>query len=470
MNKKTSFLTIFLVAITGLHSVLNASAQVRVTPRNLILFISDGAGPASFTMTREYKRLVLNEGPLALDPWLIGTVRTHSSNKRISDSAASASAFSTGIKTYKDFIAVDTTRRAVASIVDAAERQGKWTGIVSTSGITDATPAAFSAHIDHRDKQTQIARQQLRHGIELLLGGGRGFFLPESAGGKRTDRINLINTARDRGYQYVSNRSELLGDVSLPLLGLFTDDHMAFEIDKARTDEPSFVELTMTAINLLSSAEEGFVLIIETEGTDDAGHDNDAAANIHELLAYDEAFAFALDFAGRDGQTLLVAVSDHDAGGLSVGRGGYMWQPEILHVIDSSVAFFYRELGDRVIRGDSFSSISRFAMDKFASSFGIEDLTDEQTRRIHAVIAHAISRDRNALLLSAVRQLLIDEISKRAGVAWTTRGHTGVDVNIYAFGPGSGAFRGNMDNAVMGQKLAEAMGFDLAAETARLRH
>lgn len=469
MNKIAKLFAILLVVVTGLHGVSNASAQVREYARNLILFISDGAGPASFTMTREYKRLVLKEGPLALDPWLIGTVRTHSSNRRIADSAASATAFSTGVKTNKDAIAVDTTNRPVATIIEAAERQGKWTGIVTTSGITDATPAAFSAHIDHRSKQTEIARQQLRQGIELLLGGGRVFFLPESAGGTRTDRINLINTARDRGYQYVSNRRELLGDVSLPLLGLFATDHMALEIDKARTDEPNFVELTRTAINLLSSAEDGFLLIIETEGTDDAGHDNDAAATIHELLAYDEAFAYALDFARRDGRTLVVAVSDHDAGGLSVGRGGYMWQPEILHVIDSSVAYFYRELGERVERGDSFSSISRFSRDRIVTSFGIENLTDEQTRRIDAVIAQAISRDRNATLLSSIRQLLVEEISERAGVAWTTRGHTGVDVNIYAFGPGSLSFRGNMDNTVLGRKLAEALGLDLAAETARLR-
>lgn len=146
-----------------------------------------------------------------------------------------------------------------------------------------------------------------------------------------------------------------------------------------------------------------------------------------------------------------------------------MWQPEILHVIDSSVAYFYRELGERVERGDSFSSISRFSRDRIVTSFGIENLTDEQTRRIDAVIAQAISRDRNATLLSSIRQLLVEEISERAGVAWTTRGHTGVDVNIYAFGPGSLSFRGNMDNTVLGRKLAEALGLDLAAETARLR-
>jgi len=446
MNKIISLFTIFLVSAAAIQGVYNASAQVRETPRNLILLISDGAGPASFTMTREYKRLVLNEGPLSLDPWLIGTVRTHSSNQRIADSAASASAFSTGVKTYKNAIAVDTTGRPVATLIEAAERQGKWTGIVTTSGITDATPAAFSAHIDHRSRQTEIARQQMR-----------------------TDRINLINTARDRGYQYVSNRSELLGDVSLPLLGLFAEDHMAFEIDKALTDEPSFVELTETAINLLSSAEKGFVLVIETEGTDDAGHDNDAAANIRELLAYDQAFAYALEFARRDGQTLVVAVSDHDSGGLSIGRGSYMWQPEILQNIVSSVALFYLEIGDRVERGDSFTSVSRFSRDKIASSFGISDLTDEQTRRLDAVIAQAISHDRNPALLSSIRRLLVEEISKRAGVAWTTGGHTGVDVNTYAFGPGSLSFRGNMDNTVLGQKLAEALGLDLAAETVRLR-
>ena len=166
-------------------------AQPADAPRNVILFISDGCGPTSFTFAREYLRHK-EQGPLAIDRHLVGSVSTWATDTRVTDSAAAGTALACGIKTNNGAIAVDTLGRPVATLLEAAEDRGMATGLVVTSTISHATPATFSAHVLRRGEQAEIARQQIHQGIEVLFGGGAAFFQKASDGGARRDSLDLF--------------------------------------------------------------------------------------------------------------------------------------------------------------------------------------------------------------------------------------------------------------------------------------
>ncbi len=423
-------------------------------PHNVIFFISDGAGPASFTMGRDYRRIVGDGQELAIDGMQVGSAHTYATDSRVTDSAAGATAFSAGVKTYNGAIAVDTLEQPVATLLEAAERRGMATGLVATSTITHATPAAFSAHVSSRGEEGEIAAQQIEQGIEVMFGGGRRFFLPEAEGGARNDGRNLIEEVRSKGGHIISTRDELNQTRATPVLGLFSMSHMAYEIDRDARTEPGLAEMTACAIDLLKDDPDGFFLMVEGSRIDHAQHGNDAAAAVREVLAFDEAIRVALDFARKDARTLVVSVSDHETGGLSLGRnidgkGLYTWHPEVLAGVRASLG----TITDAVARD------SRHPFQTLGEYTGLDDLSSEEK----AMVQEALTD--KARLNAAIGEI----ISRRAVVGWTTGGHTAVDVNLYAFGPGSERLVGHHDNSWVGGAVADLLGFDLPALTEALR-
>ncbi len=439
------------------HQEAAQQEAMQEAPRNVILFIADGGGAASYTMARDFLRWQ-NGGPsadttsLAIDSLQTGSIRTFAADNRVTDSAASATAFSAGVKTYNGAIAVDTAQRPVATLLEAAERRGMARGLVGSCRLTHATPAAFSAHVPQRGQEAEIAAQQITHGIEVLLGGGWGFYLPESEDGWREDDRHVIDEAAEEGYQILRSRADLDAAQSAPVLGLFAESHMAYEIDRDTSAQPSLAAMTRAALDLLTRTEDarqnGFFLMVEGSRIDHAAHGNDAAAHLHDVLAYDEALAAALDFARRDGSTLIVATSDHETGGMTLGRGGtYGWHPEVLAEVNASQGV----IAERIQQTGEPERVLREAA-------GITDLNDAETAGLDTL--SAMEYPGNALA---------EIISRRARVGWTTSGHTAVDVNLYAYGPGKARFVGNFDNTHVGDALAELMGFDLEALTEQLR-
>lgn len=411
-------------------------------PRNLILMIADGFGPATAVLGRE-----VGGAPLALDSLLRGAVKTSSASRRITDSAAGAVAYSSGINTTNRYVGVDTLGAPVGTLLEAAEAEGMATGVVSTSYITDATPAAFYAHSVSRYAKSLISAQLLERGIEVILGGGQQHFLPQGSGGTREDGRNLLVEAESLGYALVTT-PEALADAAAPVLGLFAPEMMAMEIDR-EADEPSLVAMTQRALDLLGGASEGFVLIVETEGTDNAGHYHDPAALAREVLSYDAALAVALDFARTDGETLVVALSDHETGGLGVGlEQGYQTDFPYLRRVSASTRRMARLLNE----GQDLDRVMR-------DYAGIDSLTAEERSSL------AVLTEDGRMNFRSISQV----ISRRARVGWTTRGHTAVDVGLYAWGPGAERFGGVMENAAVGRALADLLGLGLAAVTARLR-
>jgi alkaline phosphatase len=418
----------------------HAAADEPGPPRNLILFIGDGLGPAYVTMARTFLGR-----PLALDSLLVGSASTASADSRVTDSGASATALACGVLTYNTAIGVDPGERARRSILEAAQVSGRATGLVATSRITHATPAAFAAHVKHRDREDEIAAQMLAKRIDVVLGGGSRHFLPRVEGIGRKDGRDLLQAARAGGVEVVRDRAALLSLPAgpAPVLGLFAPSHMTWVIDRG-TSEPSLVEMTRAAVDRLSRNEQGFFLMVEGSRIDHAGHAHDAATAVHEVLEFDAAVEAAVEFARADGRTLVVVTADHETGGLSLGReirgeSVYDWKPEALRAVRSSAD----RMAERVRAGEDAPRV-------LAEGAGLVDLDAEELAGILGS-----GRDLDAAISDAV--------SRRALIGWTTHGHTAVDVPVWAFGPGASELRGARPMDELGRAVAGLIGLEVSA-------
>lgn len=302
--------------------------------------VSDGMGPASLSLTRSFRQVLEGRDrsdTLVLDQHFWGSSRTMSSNSFVTDSAAGATAFSCGLKSYNTAISMTPDYEPCGTVLEAAKRAGYTTGLVVTTDITDATPACFASHVYYRSQQDEIAMQEigegvLGHTVDLILGGGRCHFLPNTtAGSCRLDDVDVTEIAQKKyGYTYADDRAgfdalKLGKNVSLPLLGLFAAGDVPFEIDRRNMADvyPSLSEMALTALTALEEAtkdsDKGFFLMIEGSRIDHAGHINDPAAQVREVLEYDKAFKSVIDFIeGSDTEGVLVATSDHETGGLAL--------------------------------------------------------------------------------------------------------------------------------------------------------
>jgi alkaline phosphatase len=438
-----------LALVASLSLPIPATAQDAAAderPRNVVLFIADGCGFASYTLAR-----TALDRPLVLDPYLVGSISTHSADSRVTDSAAAATALASGHKTNNLVVGLDARGRPVATLLEAAEERGMLTGLVTTTRLTHATPACFAAHVPHRNQAEDIAVQLLEHDIEVLFGGGSMYFLPESEGGARTDGRNLAEEATRRGTTVLRTSGALHRPVDLPVLGLFGRSHLEYEIDRGRSSQPSLAEMTGRALELLAGHEQGFFLMIEAGRIDHAGHNNDPAAHLRDIAAYDAATGRALDFARSHGNTLVLATSDHETGGLSLSRDDdgtplETWRPEVLVACRASAVAMASRLDD----GDDPTSV-------MSQDARITDLDDDELASLRPGGADSAFR--------AVCSLLND----RAGLTWSTTGHSAVDVPVFAFGPGARRLGGHRDNTELARELADLMGFDLDELTSRLR-
>ncbi|CAI4381214.1 BFH_collapsed_G0013090.mRNA.1.CDS.1 [Saccharomyces cerevisiae] len=471
--------------------------------KNVIFFVTDGMGPASLSMARSFNQHV-NDLPiddiLTLDEHFIGSSRTRSSDSLVTDSAAGATAFACALKSYNGAIGVDPHHRPCGTVLEAAKLAGYLTGLVVTTRITDATPASFSSHVDYRWQEDLIATHQLGEYplgrvVDLLMGGGRSHFYPQGEKaspyghhGARKDGRDLIDEAQSNGWQYVGDRKNFDSllkshgeNVTLPFLGLFADNDIPFEIDRDEKEYPSLKEQVKVALGALEKASNedkdsnGFFLMVEGSRIDHAGHQNDPASQVREVLAFDEAFQYVLEFAeNSDTETVLVSTSDHETGGLVTSRQvtasypQYVWYPQVLANATHSGEFLKRKLVDFVHEHKGASSkIENFIKHEILEKdLGIYDYTDSDLETL-------IHLDDNA---NAIQDKLNDMVSFRAQIGWTTHGHSAVDVNIYAYANKKATWsyvlnnlQGNHENTEVGQFLENFLELNLSEVTDLIR-
>lgn len=282
-------------------------------PTNIIFMIGDGMGVSHVTGARiELGTLNMERLPVG------GFATTFASNRLVTDSAASGTALATGHKSYNGAISVSPSKESLKTVLEHAEDRGMATGLVVTCSITHATPAVFAAHVDSRTKDDEIALQMAGSGVDVLFGGGRSFFLPDTEpGGVRKDGRNLLDELRRRmpvALTVEEFRSIRDADAAT---GLFYSGHPP----TVATREPSLAEMTGKALDILSRDEDGFFVMIEGSQIDWAGHENEHEWLMDELRDFDEAVGVVMDFAERDGNTLVVVTADHETGAYAVLDG-----------------------------------------------------------------------------------------------------------------------------------------------------
>ncbi|KAF8949637.1 hypothetical protein BGZ52_005325, partial [Haplosporangium bisporale] len=455
--------------------------------RNVIMMISDGFGPASQTYGRSYWQYTKNYtiGTLTpLDKMLVGTSRTRSSDSLVTDSAAGATAFSCALKTNNAAIGVDEAGVPCGTILEAAHALGMLTGLVVTSRVTHATPAAFSAHVVHRDMEETIAEHQigdyiLGRQVDLMLGGGRCFFLPNTtAGGCRTDGRNLIKESENFGWKHVMLNKREFEEKSepylpLPALGLFHADHMNYEIDRDKSDksqEPRLKDMAAAALKSLkenSGTNKGFFLMIEGSRIDMGAHNNDPVAHAHEILEYYETVKVVRDFVQSNPDTIVISTSDHETGGFTLGfqedphtYPEYLWKPEVIERAKRSTEVLTRDLF--AYQGKNRRSFVRSEI--LGQGLGISDPTEDEL----SFLSSTNEDGTPAPLPTDILAFLGHAISRRATLGWTTMGHTGVDVNLYAAGERIENLRGNHENTYIGEFMSEFLKVDLDVITRKL--
>ena len=301
------------LALIALVLISIASACVAAdVPKSVILLIGDGMGIGAVTAGRCAGPG--RDGRLAVDTMpYTGLAITYSANALVTDSAAAGTALATGSKTNNGMISVTPDGKRVQSILELAREIGKSTGIASTKFITDATPAVFVAHADSRSMNEDIAAQMVASRVDVVLGGGRQFFLPKSAGGVRADERNLLDEAKKRGYDVFDSAEAMEKTSASKMIGLFAANIMTSE-----RPEPTIAEITSKAIATLNKNTKGFFLMSEGGKIDSNEHSNDADDTVKEMLMFDDAVRAALDFAKKDGHTLVIVTADHETGGFAV--------------------------------------------------------------------------------------------------------------------------------------------------------
>ena len=273
-------------------------------PKNVILFIGDGMGAAHFTAARFIRGENFKIGTMPV----IGLSATSSADRAVTDSAAAATALATGVKTNYTMVGVAPDGTPRRTVLEAAEANSRATGLVTTSQLYDASPAAFAAHSTSRYRHPEIIRQMLASGAELIAGGGAERF-------GRDDVPPLAESAATNGYDLETTLEGMRTSAAAKVLAVFPDEPRERDFRDARLPD-----LTRVAIERLSSDADGFFLMVEHEGTDTGSHTNDGAVVRDSLTSLDEAVGAALDFAARDGNTLVVVTGDHETGGLRISE------------------------------------------------------------------------------------------------------------------------------------------------------
>lgn len=271
-------------------------------PKNIILLIGDGAGLNQITLSRMAisgvnSRLYIDQLPYS------GISLTHSADNIITDSAAAATAWATGTKTKNKFISVTPNEKALTSLTEALFEKGFLSGVVATSSITHATPAAFYAHVNNRYKEKKIASQLQNSNINIAFGGGLNFF-------------DLSATNDQIKYIYDLDELKNINTSSKRIIGLFDNDGI-----RRSPDRPSQQLMTKKALDILAkrTAEcSGFFLMTEGSQIDWASHDNDASRMITEFRDFDLSIKYAVEFINTRDDTLLIVTADHETGGLQI--------------------------------------------------------------------------------------------------------------------------------------------------------
>ena len=452
----------FIVFVFVLFTVIGLQAA---NPKYVFLFIGDGMSTPQRMIADEFSRK-LGKGQLAINTLPIhATTRTCSADSLVTDSAAAATAIACGERTNNHMIGVNPKGQKLVSLAEIARDKGRKIGIVTSVTINHATPAGFYGHRKSRSEMYAIGLDLIASKFDYFGGGGVG---------KHNDRKSplykgdIYDLAAKAGYKVIGTRKELLalkpGDGKVLAYGV-KDTILPFAIDRRDQSVATLAEFTAKGIEMLQDGPKGFFMMVEGGAIDYAGHANDAATNLREVLAFDDAVKVALKFMEKHpDETLIVVTGDHETGGMTMGFAGtgYALYMERLTVQTRSAVAFIAEF--KKMRKENpdlkFDDVKEFLSKSFGFKFEVktpEILAHEKNPKKHPM------KGRDPMILTAqeVKQLetaFKDKkatalglaakkiISAKAGVGWTSGAHTGLPVLTTSKGCKAEIFTGFINN------------------------
>ncbi|SEH78883.1 alkaline phosphatase [Rheinheimera pacifica] len=418
-------------------SVLLAPAVALAAPKNIIYMIGDGMGPAYLAGYRYFsddKATAEVENTIFDELWL-GMASTYPDDDTyVTDSAAGATALATGFKSYNGAISVNRQHIPIGTMMQLAKKLGKANGIVASSQVNHATPASFLAHNKSRRNYNEIADMYLDYRInnmpvaDVILGGGTQYFI-------RDDR-NLVNEFKQLGFQYTDSWQQLNTLTKAPAMALLAESALPAVLNSEQDNQ--LATLTEKALQLLTPAEKGFVLMVEGSQIDWCGHDNDIACAMAEMHDFAKAIAVAKAYVDKHPDTILVITADHETGGMSLGAAGeYQWLPDVVRKVSATG----RSIAEQLKKADSDNA----AVALWAKLTSISLTAEEQ----QALLA-ARQQDETTL-----RKLSNQLVAKYSYTGWTSGGHTAADVAVLAYGKDAKDFVGFQDNTQIAKKLIQ---------------
>ncbi|WP_409422317.1 alkaline phosphatase [Pseudaeromonas sp. ZJS20] len=454
-------------------SLLLATGAVQAAPKYVFYFIGDGMG-SSQRQVAEYYLQQQKQDPslrLAMDSLPIaGITTTHSANSLVTDSAAAGTALAAGVKTDNGVVGQLPDGTPVTTLLEQARDHGMKTGMITSTRLTHATPAAFFSKNPDRDDENGIATDYLKANIDYVAGGGYRHFVPKGGAlkSKREDARDLVQELKGEGYTtFVGEQasadflhySPKAGD---KLFAAFSASHLPYELDRGNAT-PSLAQLVGKGIEALyqPKQDKGFFMVVEGGRIDHAGHAHDVTGNIDDTLALDSAIQQALAFYRQHPkETLLVVAADHETGGMGLGFGkNYFLKLDQLAGVKKSI----EDETQKVYTGDRTAFYQWLTQD-----YGLSHLTDAEKQQIDKALDVADSLkgaesgadwggyDPAAIAVAHV-------ISERANIYWTTYAHTGVQVPLSAIGEDAARFGGFKDNTEVAKTMAQVLNFKIGA-------
>lgn len=445
---------------TDTNTVKNTVNATFNAPKNIIMVVSDGMGPAYTTAYRYY-----NDDPTTpaieetiFDRILLGSASTYPApiSGVVTDSAAAATALATGVKSYNSAIGVDVDKQPVETVLEFAREQGKKTGIVVTSQINHATPASYLTHNESRHNYNAIADSYIDNGIkaDVYFGGGWRYFI-------REDR-NLVDEFKASNFQYINSYDQLATvNNASPVLGLFADKGLPWSLDDSNKQRLSL--MTKTAIKQLENTQ-GYFLLVEASQVDWAGHSNDIAAAMTEMADLDATMQYLEQYTQQNPDTLVILTADHSTGGLTIGAHGvYAWHPEVIRTMTQSPSTIAHTLANNDITQKLASDLLNFTV----TESEVQQLQESKYHAIEALAAFnknkpAKKEDTKKSKKPDVQRSLYVSlkalIDQRTNTGWTSSGHTAVDVPVHAIGSNKELFIGNIDNTDIAKKIFTLLG------------
>lgn len=434
-----------LAAIPAVSCAAPASGPSRKRPRNIIYCVSDGMPVSILTIANTFHQMQHGR----LSPWAAlmddpetvnGLQYTSSLSSLVTDSAAASSSWGSGVHVWNGALNTLPDGTKLKSLFQLLQPKGVLTGLVTTATITHATPAGFSINSQKRDDEAGIAERYLELQPHVLMGGGLRFF--DKAG--RRDKKDLPVEFVKAGYSFLKDRRDLLNYKGGKVLGLFSSSHMPYTVDVENTpglalSTPSLADMARAAIHELKRGSNGFLLQIEGAKIDHAGHGNDIAAMLYEQLAFEEAVQAALDFARKDGDTLVVVTADHGTGGPALNGIGNEYGDstkglETVFGMKSSYGPMFDAIGSKPSASELQGAVE--------AKLGVK-LKNDEASWLSGLMGGSeagpgFSGDKGAALAHLMK--------KHIGIGWTSQNHISDHTLVSAWGPGCGDFAGYTEN------------------------